>query len=56
MYNAKTEMTLRNCYDKDGQIISNDTHIEEYKPLQELLEMFRSVHEANASVPLEKVG
>ncbi len=55
MRDKKDEMKLRGCYDKNGNMLE-DAPLKEYAPLRELLEMFDSVHLANASVPLEKVG
>ena len=56
MCENKKEMTLRNCYDKNEQLIEANTPIEDYVPLQELLDLFESLRQANTSAPLEKAG
>lgn len=56
MREEKQQMKLRNCYDKDGHLLDKDTQLDEYPPLQEMLDMFRSLHEVNITVSLEDVG
>ena len=50
------DMKLRNCYNKDGMIIDENSKLTEYAPLQELLDVFESLRRVNSSVPLDKAG
>lgn len=56
MSEGKQKIKLRHCYDKDGRFLDKDTKLNEYTPLRELLEMFRSVHDADCTVPFDEAG
>lgn len=55
MYNNSNDLTIRNCYNSSGEIIS-ESDISDFKPLSELLEMFGSLRSESSSVRLEEAG
>ena len=55
MSEKQAEMTLRNCFDRDGRVMGSDTQYKEHEPLRELLEMFESLHKEDTGA-FEKAG
>ena len=56
MREKKQIIKLRNCYDKNGEIINDNMRLEEFRPLSELLAVIRSIQRAETSGFFEKAG